>query len=209
MRAVFAAALASGLLAMGIRSAAHAQADSTASLDTVVIARLPRTALQRAIVPGLGQLYNRHYLKIPVVYAGLAGFIGSALLVNQRYLLYRHAYLYTARLNEDGSPVFPDYERDYEVLIRDLNLEPEANLTAEEIAARRQRLEPQLRAQRDHLRRNRDLLYFGTVIWYGLTILDAYVSAHLFDFDVSESLAVRVHGLPGHIRLSLRWKGIR
>ena len=131
------------------------------------------------------------------------------MLVNQRYLRYRHAYLYTARRNEDGSPVFPDYARDYAALIRDLNLEPETNLTAEQITLRRQRLEPQLRTKRDQLRRNRDLLYLGTVIWYGLTLLDAYISAHLFDFDVSESLAVRMHGMPGHIVLSLHWKDIR
>ena len=206
MRALPAVALACGLLAATYPPLIHAQADSTSVSDSVATVRLPRTALRRAIVPGLGQLYNRQHLKIPVVYAGLAGFAGSALLVNQRYLRYRHAYLYTARQNEDGSPVFPDYARDYAALIRDLNLEPEANLTADEVALRRQRLEPQFRAQRDQLRRNRDLLYFGTVIWYGLTILDAYVSAHLFDFDVSESLAVRAHGGPGHIVLSLRWK---
>ena len=74
----------------------------------------PNSALWRAaVVPGWGQLYNRQYLKIPLVYGGLAGFTAAALYTNDRYLLYRHAYLFTARENADGSPVFPEYADDY------------------------------------------------------------------------------------------------
>ena len=167
--------------------------------------RQPRAALKRALVPGWGQLYNRQYVKVPIVYAGLAGTIGGALLVNQRYLRYRHAYLYTARVTDDGLPVFPEYSEAYEALLRDLNLTPESELTTAEISARRARLEPQFRSQRDQLRRNRDLLYFSTLAWYGLTILDAYVSAHLFDFDVDGPLSVRADVLPGQLLVRIRW----
>lgn len=165
----------------------------------------PRSALRRAFVPGWGQLYNREYYKVPIVYVGLAAFVGSALLVNRRYLLYRHSYLYTARTNEDGTPVFPEYESDYSELLGDLGLSSESILMPDEVVARRARLQPQIRAQRDALRRNRDLLYFGTIAWYGFTVLDAYVSAHLAEFDVTGSLAVRVTGEPQQIGLTLTW----
>ncbi len=163
----------------------------------------PTRALKRAIVPGMGQLYNRQYLKIPIVYGGLAAFAGGAILVNQRYLLYRHAYLYTARTGNNGTPVFPQYETDYVRLLRHLGLRSEESLSEQEVAARRSRLEPQIRRQRDSLRRNRDLLYFGIVAWYGLSILDAYVTAHLLDFDVSGDLALSFGSRAGAI--TLRW----
>ena len=165
----------------------------------------PQTALRRAFVPGWGQLYNRQYYKVPIVYVGIAAFVGSAILVNRRYLLYRHAYLYTARTNPDGSPIFPEYERDYSKLLGDLGLVSEQNMQPEEIGARRARLEPQILAQRNALRRNRDLLYFGTAAWYGFTIVDAFVSAHLSEFDVNESLTVRMSGGIEQLGLTLTW----
>jgi len=151
----------------------------------------------------MGQLYNRQYFKVPIVYVGLGAFAGGAILVNRRYLLYRHAYLYTARKNDDGTPVFPEYADDYAELLSDLALPPETALTPTEISDRRARLEPQIRKNRDNLRRNRDLLYFGTVLWYGLSILDAFVSAHLLDFDVGDELALSLRAIPG--ALFLHW----
>ncbi|MCY4675161.1 MAG: DUF5683 domain-containing protein [Bacteroidetes bacterium] len=191
-------------LLLVIPSSAHGQLD-TMMTDPVLVHPDPNTALRRALVPGWGQLYNREYYKVPIVYVGIAAFSGSALLVNRRYLLYRHAYLYTARTNEDGMPVFPHYAGDYAKLIRDLGLNPESSLMPEEIEARRARLEPQFRTNRDSLRRNRDLLYFGTIAWYGLTILDAYVSAHLAEFDVDESLTIQIVGGPEKLGLSITW----
>ncbi len=182
----------------------NAQADTTVTAPDVYQPD-PRSALRRAFVPGWGQLYNREYYKVPVVYVGLVAFVGSALLVNRRYRLYRHAYLFTARTNPDGTPVFPEYESDYSELLRVLELSSESILMPDEVAARRARLQPQFRAQRDVLRRNRDLLYFGTLAWYGFTVIDAYVSAHLAEFDVSESLAVQITGGPQQFGLLLTW----
>ncbi len=192
---------------------AAAQADSLATDTTATTTRSlaephsPKKALRRAmIVPGWGQYYNRHYIKIPLVYAGLGGFTAAALYVNSRYLLYRHAYLFTAR-EEDGEPVFPEYADDYAQLIEDLGLPPESELSEAEIESRRARLEPQFRANRDNFRRNRDLLYFGIVFWYGLSLLDAYVSAHLLDFDIGEDLTVSVYPHPtaSGLTATMRW----
>ena len=199
-----ASTLVSLSLLLVIPSSVHGQLDPLMT-DSALVHPNPSTALRRAIVPGWGQLYNREYYKVPIVYVGIAALVGSALLVNRRYRLYRHAYLYTARTNQDGIPIFPHYASDYAKLIRDLGLNPESSLMPEEIAARRARLEPQFRSNRDNLRRNRDLLYFGTIAWYGLTILDAYVSAHLAEFDVDESLTIRVVGGPERLGLAITW----
>ena len=187
---------------------ASAQADTTTAQTRLAKDHSPNSALWRAaVVPGWGQLYNRQYLKIPLVYGGLAGFTAAALYTNDRYLLYRHAYLFTARENADGSSVFPEYANDYARLLDDLGLSPESEPLTEEDISRRARLEPQFRAQRDNLRRNRDLLYFGFVFWYGLSVLDAFVSAHLMDFDVGEDLTVALYPVPAAsgLTVTVRW----
>jgi hypothetical protein len=191
--------LALFLLGSSLAAPAAAQPDTTAVVrQDTADARSPSGALWRAaVLPGWGQWYNGQYLKIPVVYAALGGTIAGALYLNQRYLLYRHAYLYAARENPDGTPVFPEYEDDYDRLLRELGLPPDAALSDEEAQARQERLEPSLR-------RNRDLMYFGIGIVYGLSILDAYVSAHLLDFDVGEDLTLRVAPQPGGVAAVVR-----
>ena len=53
-----------------------------------------------------------------------------------------------------------------------------------------------LRSERDRYRRNRDLARLGVVAVYGLSVLDAYVSAHLLDFNVDENLSLRLIPAP-------------
>ena len=96
-------------------------------------------ALSRALLPGWGQLYNRQFAKIPVVYAGLGIFGGAALNTNRKYRLYGHAYLFTAREDGSGLPIFPQYAEDYARLLFELGLPPEGSLTPEEVIRRRAR----------------------------------------------------------------------
>lgn len=187
------------LLPASTGSAQHvAEASPTDSTDL----HTPRGALWRAAAaPGWGQIYNGQYYKLPVVWGGVAGFVGAALYTNHRYLTYRHAYFWTIRDDERvGLDVPAAWEEDYLELIRDLGLTPE------EASDRLGRLSPLFKENRDILRRNRDLLYIGIGLFYGLTIVDAYVSAHLLDFDVSEDLAVSIRPSPAGIaaRLLLR-----
>lgn len=160
----------------------------------------PRGALWRAAaVPGWGQLYNGQVFKVPLVWGGLLGIAGSALYVNHRYLLYRHAFFWSIRANPRvGIDVPPDWEQDYLDVIADLGLTPDG------AEAQGTRLTDLFRRNRDYLRRNRDLLYIGIGLFYGLTILDAYVSAHLLDFDVGEDLSVAVRPAPGGFAARVR-----
>ncbi len=145
----------------------------------------PQGALWRALVlPGWGQIYNRQYWKVPFVYAGLGGFAALARFMNERYLLYRHAYLYA--IAPDRYPQYRDEGERFRAVIE----------------AGRADL---LRQYRDRYRRNRDLSYIALGLWYGLTVLDAYVHAHLYDFDVSENLQLTVHPAPTGAGLRLRW----
>jgi len=152
----------------------------------------PQGALWRAaVVPGWGQIYNRQYIKLPFVYGAMGGLIFAIVSLNDDYQLYRKAFQYKAfqELVESGT---------LETNPRESFLSS-YNLLVEQFGPISSR---PIRTRRDNLRRNRDLSIVGIGLVYGLSILDAFVSAHLMDFDVDENLSLRMTpAMPG-IRIS-------
>lgn len=146
----------------------------------------PRGALWRAAaIPGWGQMYNRQFIKLPFLYGAIGGLAFLATNLNEDYLRYRRAYLYKSfqelvdsgllaeNPNESLRPYYDDLAARFGAIASD-----------------------PIRSQRDKLRRNRDLSFVGIGLVYGLSILDAYISAHLLDFDVGEDLTVFVRPAP-------------
>lgn len=170
-----------------------------AQTESVVIdptAKTPRGALWRAAaVPGWGQIYNEQYVKLPFVYGGLAGFTAGAVFYTNRHRRWDRAFRYI-RAEElieagdlDENPC-PSCVEEYNLVLEEVNLSSASSSA--------------LRQNRDIFRRNRDLLYVGVGLWYGLTVLDAYVSAHLLDFDVGEDLTLAFFPHPQGIMASVR-----
>lgn len=147
----------------------------------------PRGALLRgAAVPGWGQLYNRQYYKIPFVYAGLAALGFRAYRAHLRYKLFQRAHLFAIgrrRAGENEPNAYQQFEGEYRKVV-------EEQFVREGQSGSRQL--QNMRDQRDQFRRKRDLSLVGTGVFYALTLLDAYVSAHLLTFDVGENLSIRV-----------------
>ncbi len=140
----------------------------------------PKGALWRsAAVPGWGQYYNRHYYKIPLVYAGLAGIGVLIYRAQDRYLLFDRAHLFGLGEQEEGENPYSQYEEQY-TEVKERVFQGGTVRLAE------------LRNQRDRFRRRRDLAILGTGLFYAFTLMDAYVSAHLLTFDVGEDLEARV-----------------
>lgn len=152
--------------------------------DTVIIKEIPenaeeihspkKAAVYSAILPGLGQAYNKKYWKIPIIYAGfgtLGYFIGWN---NGNYQTLKLAYSDLT----DGNPDTDSYLDLEAAKYYDLDNESERN-----------QFENGLNKQKNYYRRNRDLLIISTVGFYALNIIDASVDAHLFDFDISEDLS--------------------
>jgi hypothetical protein len=158
--------------------------------------RTPEGALWRAAaVPGWGQAYNRQYYKIPIVWAGLGGFGAAAVYLHGEYHLFNRAFQYqaweeVAARTGQPNPV-SHYQGDH----------------ARVVSRYGETQTPLLRNHRNKLRRNRDLMIGGIGLWYGLTILDAYVAAQLLDFDVGEDLTVAIRpsltGLTATLSLNL------
>ena len=137
----------------------------------------PRHALYYSLVPGLGlgQIYNRKYWKLPIVYAGYAALIYAIIYTNGKYSDYRKAYISIA--DEDEST------NTWQKYIP-------AGQTVENVDTGW--LTNALNQRYMRFRRYRDLSIIGIVAWYGLSIIDAFVDAQLFNFDITPELSLRV-----------------
>lgn len=169
------------------------QADSTFAPESY--AHSPRKALLRgALAPGWGQIYNRQYIKLPFVYGAIGVLAYSAVTAHSDYVLYREAFQYKAwqELVEAGQET----------------TNPKAGFQSsyDEIAAEFGAISSRpLQSQRNNFRRSRDLSFVGIGLVYGLAMLDAFVSAHLLDFDVGEDLSFQATPTMGGFRLSARF----
>ncbi len=134
-----------------------------------------RATIYSAILPGLGQAYNKKYWKIPIIYAGF-GTIGYFIGWNNKYYnTYKLAY---SDLTDDD-PTTDSYNDLEATQYYDLDDPTDFN-----------NFKSGLSKQQDYYRRNRDLLIISIVGFYGLNLIDASVDAHLFDFDISEDLSL-------------------
>lgn len=134
-----------------------------------------RATIYSAILPGLGQAYNKKYWKIPIIYAGF-GTIGYFIGWNNGYYkTYKLAYSDLTD-DDDATDSYLDLEA---TQYYDLDNSTDYN-----------NFKSGLSKQQDYYRRNRDLLIISIVGFYGLNLIDASVDAHLFDFDISEDLSM-------------------
>lgn len=136
----------------------------------------PRKAvIYSAIFPGLGQIYNRKYWKLPILYGGFVGFTYAISWNNGYYRDYLGAY-------QDIMDDNPDTNRWHNML--PYGQDPGTTDI--------QWFTDVLQQRKDYYRYYRDLSIIGTVALYFVAIVDAYVDAQLFDFDISPDLSMRV-----------------
>lgn len=144
-------------------------------VDSVQVHSPKKATIYSAILPGLGQAYNKKYWKIPLIYAGF-GTIGYFIGWNNGfYSTYKQAYSDFT----DDDPATDSYLELDATQYYDLE-NPTDSLN----------FKSGLSKQSDYYRRNRDLLIISMIGFYGLNIIDASVDAHLFDFDISEDLTL-------------------
>ncbi len=123
-----------------------------------------RAALKSAMLPGLGQIYNKRWWKVPLVYGGFVG-IGLVFEFNQRYykIFLKEAQFRQENPGKTENPLFAPYTTEGIISIK------------------------------DSYRRDRDLSVLGGLGFYAITIIDAYVDAKFFRFDISDELTLRVN----------------
>lgn len=127
------------------------------------------------VMPGAGQIYNRKYWKLPIVYGGFVGCFYALRWNNQMFHDYSQAYIDLM----DSNPQTNSYKQ-FLHLGMQIN---ESNID---------RYKELFRKRKDRYRRWRDLSIFSIIGVYALSIIDAYVDASLSEFDISNDLSLRI-----------------
>lgn len=153
-------------------------ADSIPSLpppDKKVWIPNPGKATWLAVVfPGGGQIYNRKYWKLPIIYGGFAGCAYALSWNNKMFRDYSQAYVDIM----DGDPLTNSY---YD-LLRGVVIDEKTDT----------RYGPILKKRKDYYRRYRDISVFAFIGVYILSIIDAYVDAELSNFDITPDLSMHI-----------------
>lgn len=135
----------------------------------------PQRALWLSLIfPGAGQIYNRKYWKLPIIYGGFLGCTYALLWNQQMYLDYSQAYLDIM----DSDPNTKSYME---------MLPPGYDITGRE-----EQFKTVFKNKKNFYRRYRDLSAFCFIGVYILSVIDAYVDAQLSEFDISRDLSMRI-----------------
>jgi len=153
------------------------------------VVRSPKKAsIYAALFPGLGQIYNRKYWKLPIVYGGYAGLIYVLGWNNNQYKDYFQGYRIILQYSSAAN-MKPEERKFLDNLIKNPSISLDNASTFTYISA-------QLKSGKDYFRRNRDLTIIGIAALHVLSIIDASVDANLFDFDISNDLSMRIEPMP-------------
>jgi hypothetical protein len=148
-----------------------------------------KASIYAALIPGLGQVYNGKYWKLPIVYGGYAGLIYVMGWNNQNYNDYFDAYRTIAKYSsvDQMSQEDKDYLNDmFKIPYWDMNTNP----------SHFESLKTQLKSGKDYYRRNRDMSIIAIAALHVLSIIDASVDANLADFNINDDLSLHVNPMP-------------
>jgi hypothetical protein len=134
-----------------------------------------KAAIMSAVVPGLGQIYNRKYWKLPIVYAAVGISIYEFVRMQNGFSQFRRAYI---DIN-DNNP----YTNYHETLGAKLGFPP--NYSEE-------RKKQYISRGKDQYRTWRDWSIVAMAAAYGLNIIDANVDAHLLNFNLNDDLSLNI-----------------
>ena len=126
------------------------------------------------VIPGGGQIYNRKYWKLPIIYGGFAVYAYALTWNNKMYKDYMQAYKDAALGNWEANSIHDLLPPGY------LDRTPKTQITET------------LRKRKDTYRRYRDLSIFAFIGVYLISVIDAYVDAELSNFDITPDLSMRV-----------------
>jgi len=130
----------------------------------IAIEAMPRRAAMKSLMlPGLGQIYNKRWWKVPLVYGGFIG-IGLVFEFNHRnyQIFLKEAQFRELNPQKTQNPLYAGYTNEGIIQIKDA------------------------------YRRDRDLSVLAGLGFYAITIIDAYVDAKFFRFDISDELSLKV-----------------
>jgi hypothetical protein len=156
-----------------VRHSTYEDSLPAAKVDSLIKAQhSPRKAAVRsAIIPGWGQIYNKKYWKVPIVWGalGVTGYIFFNNLYTYQDLKFSYAAKYEASVPPYDSTNYKKIKPQY------MPIDPEA-----------------LKAGRNQYRQYIDYAAVFFIVFWGLNVVDAAVDAHLKAFDISPDLSLRI-----------------
>jgi hypothetical protein len=127
-----------------------------------------RAAILSAVMPGMGQIYNKKYWKLPFIYGGMGTLGYFVVHWNNLYQKYLNAYIHYNKFKDESVlDGLPNFNKKWDI-------------------------NTQLNWYKDTYRRWRDLCFLFTGAIYMLNIIDATVDAYLFNYDISADLSMRI-----------------
>lgn len=167
------------LLPLMLQAHTQAQPDSTAWRKPDAV----KAVWLGAICPGAGQIYNRSYWKLPIVYGAFMGCGYAINMMQNRYSGYKNAYLDLYNDVQDGT-VSEDPSKSYIAVLPN-------GYTLSNVGGANNWMNT-LKNRQNIYRRYRDYSILATVVVYALSMIDAYVDAQLFDYDISPDLSIHM-----------------
>ncbi len=163
-----------------------------------------RAVWMGAIIPGYGQIYNRSYWKLPIVYGAFFGCAYAITWTQGIYSDYKTAYR-DILTDINNNAVTEDESKSYIAIL------PEG-YTLSRVGGK-DTWSNTLKNRQNTYRRYRDLSIVAAVAVYALSLIDAYVDAQLFDYDISDDLSLQLDpmlnhdpfGTSGELHLALRF----
>ena len=147
----------------------------------------PKKSMWLAIVfPGGGQIYNRKYWKLPIIYGGFMGCFYALNWNNTMYRDYSQAYIDIMDSDENTKSFMNFLPAGYNV---------EQNMS---------RLQDLFKRKKNFYRRYRDMSLFCMIGVYLISIVDAYVDAEMSSFDISKDLSIKLSPAVINDRLNAR-----
>jgi hypothetical protein len=143
-----------------------------------------KATMMAAVFPGGGQIYNRKYWKLPIVYAGFGVLLYTTSLNSDNYQMYYKGYMdFTDDIKETDSYLdfVPGDPKTYDPMY------PESD------PATTTQVEEKMLRLIDYHKRYRDLSIILMGVWYMAQILDANVDASLMEYDVSDNLELSMY----------------
>lgn len=137
-----------------------------------------KASIYAAVFPGAGQIYNKKYWKVPILYAGIGGLVYAIHFNSTYYNRYRSAYR-DFLIRDPGNTSYEQFippGLDMDRVHGDLS----------------EWFERALQNKRRYYKRYRDISYIGMAALYVASIIDASVDAHFYDFDISDDLSLRI-----------------
>jgi len=123
-----------------------------------------KATLMSTFLPGLGQIYNKKYWKVPIIYVGFGVMTYFIIFNTNLYIDYKCAYIESSYGNMNGS--YSDLVNKY--------------------------TKDELLSAREYYRRNLEISCLITALWYVLNIVDAAVDAHLYTYKITDKLSLKL-----------------